>query len=142
MDSIGHTVQRNMAAYQCRVCRSLKLEVSVSHTKGTRNQSTGVVYPKLGAPTMAGSHRSCKCGISTHTHTSERGDENNGAIGSEAVMIKCVGQLQLNQLQVLPLFFICSKKCWSSRLHVGCGVFKLLTCSLLQPEKEKPLSST
>ena len=62
-----------------------------------------------------------------------------GLLGVGKLRSNVTGKLQLNELQVLVLFFDLLKKCWSSRLHVGCGIFKLLTCSLLQPGKEKPL---
>ena len=81
MDSIGHTVQCNMT-----------VEGEVSHTKaqetkprewfcqvGSSNNGWNIIVP-------------VNVAFSTHTHT-VRGDENNGAIGSGEVTIKCDGEV-------------------------------------------------
>ena len=64
----------------------------MSHTKGTGNQSTGVVCQVGSSKNAWNIIVSVNVAFSTHTH-GVCGDKSNGAIG---VMMKCVGLLQLN----------------------------------------------
>ena len=78
----------------------------MSHTKVTGNQCTGVVCQVGSSNNGWNIIVPVNVAFSTHTHTHTHivcGDENNGAIGSGAVMIKCDRKLQLNQL-IVSLF--------------------------------------